>query len=360
MQPDTITKLAEAIAKVHDAGIGTTVVAVIGLVFSAGSVTIALTTAWYTLWKKGRVDMTRPLMIAFVGSEGPKVVMRATLFSTAKRGNVIESMHVRVRREQNKQTLNVWGFGNSSQEYGGGLFVGPEGAAHYHHFLPPKDGTGFCFLPGELTLEVFTKTLGEDSEVCIFTQTFELTPEQAEAANGASSSTIFHWGPDTGKYYPHIDRRGSELLETNPREPDPSPELLSVELLPSKQLSLILDRNSIGRITYMIGIKNWGPFAITPRSLRVTLTAIGDGGFNHTLPDVEVHEQFRELIAFGGEQPAIAYPVATPKYDGKPPPSVRMNMKGHIMVASPAWEGVKKLNVDSFAWGAVADQRFIP
>lgn len=70
-----------------------TVTAIVALVLSALALSVSATTAWLTLWRRGQLMMTRPTMIAFVHEgESPKIVIRSMLFSTAHRGNVIESM----------------------------------------------------------------------------------------------------------------------------------------------------------------------------------------------------------------------------------------------------------------------------
>jgi hypothetical protein len=76
--------------------------------------------------------MTQPTVI-FLGPDSsrvperlppPKVFIRTLLFSTSKRGRVIESMHVRVARSESKQNFNVWVYGDDKLLPGSGLFVG--------------------------------------------------------------------------------------------------------------------------------------------------------------------------------------------------------------------------------------------
>lgn len=77
------------------------------IVISVVSMLVSITTAWLTLFRRGTVRMTQPTVI-FLGPDGgsglgnvlPKVYLRTLLFSTAKRGRIIENMHVTVSRNE--------------------------------------------------------------------------------------------------------------------------------------------------------------------------------------------------------------------------------------------------------------------
>ena len=71
---------------------------------------------WLTLFRRGTVKMTQPTVI-FFGPDTPrshsdtplpKVYLRTLLFSTSKRGRVIESMHVVLSRNETHQNFNIW------------------------------------------------------------------------------------------------------------------------------------------------------------------------------------------------------------------------------------------------------------
>lgn len=83
----------------------TVIISVLALVVSA-------TTAWLTLFRRGTVRMTQPTMI-FFGPDTPrspddlplpKVFLRTLLFSTSKRGRIVESMHVSLARNETLRT----------------------------------------------------------------------------------------------------------------------------------------------------------------------------------------------------------------------------------------------------------------
>jgi hypothetical protein len=90
-------------------------ITVSGLALAVSSVT-----AWLTLFRRGTVEMTQPTVI-FFGPDTPrshnepplpKIFLRTLLFSTAKRGRVIESMHVALSRNETHQNFNILVYGD--------------------------------------------------------------------------------------------------------------------------------------------------------------------------------------------------------------------------------------------------------
>jgi hypothetical protein len=66
-----------------------------------------------------------------------------------------------MRRAESVQTLNIWVYGDRDRlERGSGLRVGEEGIVFNHHFLLPGDGTGFTFVPGDYSVEVWANLVG--------------------------------------------------------------------------------------------------------------------------------------------------------------------------------------------------------
>jgi hypothetical protein len=149
---------------------------------SCGSLAVSGAVAYLTLFRKGRVKMTQPTTIYFGADAGsretnsldPKVYLRTLLFSTAKRGNVISSLHVRVSRGESVQTFNVWVYGEDKLKRGSGLFVGEQGVVLNHHFLLPKDGTTFKFLPGQYKIELFAARVDHPSPQSLWSTVLEL------------------------------------------------------------------------------------------------------------------------------------------------------------------------------------------
>lgn len=80
----------------------------LSITISALALGVSSVTAWLTLFRRGTVKMTQPTVIYFGPdaprsrnvSPPPKVYLRTLLFSTSKRGRVIESMHVTLSRHK--------------------------------------------------------------------------------------------------------------------------------------------------------------------------------------------------------------------------------------------------------------------
>jgi hypothetical protein len=135
----------------------------LSITISALALGVSSVTAWLTLFRRGTVKMTQPTVIYF-GPDAPrsrnvppppKVYLRTLLFSTSKRGRVIESMHVTLSRNETRQNFNIWVYGDERLVRGSGLFVGETGVEANHHFLTPKDGASFRFVGGLLPPRCF-------------------------------------------------------------------------------------------------------------------------------------------------------------------------------------------------------------
>ena len=185
------------------------------LTISVLALCISAVTAWLTLFRRGTVKMTQPTVI-FFGPDNPtsrdeppppKVFLRTLLFATAKRGRVVESMHVALSRNETQQNFNIWVYGDEKLVRGSGLFVGETGIAVNHHFLAPRDGSSFRFTEGRYRMEVFTQLLGDRKRMMLFSQTFEISREIAAQLAEPDCGLYFDWGPDSSRYLSHIDKR---------------------------------------------------------------------------------------------------------------------------------------------------------
>ena len=155
--------------------------------------------------------MTRPTVIFFGPDAGPstspKVYFRSLLFSTSKRGRVIESMHVSLSRNENRQNFSIWVYGEKHLMRGSGLFVGETGISANHHFLTQKEDVKFCFVAGSYHVEVYAKLVGDRKQILLFSQTLEVTREEAKALETRQAGLYFDWGPDASRYLKHVDTK---------------------------------------------------------------------------------------------------------------------------------------------------------
>lgn len=188
----------------------------ISIIISALAFIVSALTAWLSFIHSGTIKMTQPT-IFFFGPDGPsgppKIFLRTLLFSTSKKGRILESMFVKLQRGESMQNFNIWVYGEKDTlARGSGLFVGREGIACNHHFLLPKDGTKYNFLPGEYILEVFGALLGEGRPTLLFTQKLSLSTEFTDEINNEKSGVFFDWGPDSKSYHSHLDRNPNKSL----------------------------------------------------------------------------------------------------------------------------------------------------
>jgi len=69
---------------------------------------------WLALVRRGKVRMTRPNIIVFAYEDSkPKIFLRCLLFSTARRGNIIENMSVIFSQSNQRRLFSSWGYGSS-------------------------------------------------------------------------------------------------------------------------------------------------------------------------------------------------------------------------------------------------------
>ena len=193
---------------------------IITITISALALVISALTAWFSLFHRGTIRMTQPTII-FFGPDGisgpPKIFLRTLLFSTSRKGQIVENMYINLQRGESAQNFNIWVYGDKDTlARGSGLFVSREGIACNHHFLLPKDGTTYEFLPAEYGLKVFASLLGKKRPILLYIQNLNLSKEFADELNNEKSGVYFDWGPDSKSYHSHLDKNpnksSSEML----------------------------------------------------------------------------------------------------------------------------------------------------
>lgn len=176
-------------------------------------------TAWLTFFRKGRLAMTQPTTV-FFGPDGrsfdgeSKVYLRTLLYCTAKRGYVLESLHLSLQRNETKQNFNIWVCGEKGDlDRGSGLFVPQEGVTLAHHFLLPEDGADFSFLAGSYTLSVYAKGVGQRTSTELMTIRLSINESKAKELCEPHTGLFFDWSPDQQIYHPHVQRRTGKEVE---------------------------------------------------------------------------------------------------------------------------------------------------
>ena len=161
--------------------------------------------------------MTRPTVVFFGpdGNDGQisKVFLRTLLYSTGKRGIVLEHLFIRLRRAETQQNFNVWVYGEKDLARGSGLFVGQEGMATNHHFLTPTDIKGFDFGAGNYEIDVFAKVIGKNAPLLLSTISLSIDTYEEQRLRKPDHGIYFDWGPDAGSYLKKIEGRRSNALD---------------------------------------------------------------------------------------------------------------------------------------------------
>lgn len=183
-------------------------IAIVGIVISVLALGVSAVTAWMTLLRRGKMLMTQPTVIYF-GPDGSrygmepkhqKLFFRTLLYSTGKRGHIIENMFISLRRGETRQNFNIWVYGDDVLRRGSGLYIPEGGVATNHHFLPPTNLESFTFSAGHYSLEVFATIVGSAKAQSLFVVHLDVTQEAANSIREGSSGLYFDWGPDAARY----------------------------------------------------------------------------------------------------------------------------------------------------------------
>jgi len=199
------------------------------------ALSVSIVSAWLTWFRKGQLRITQPTVIFFCpdgrSSSGRrkhlKVFLRALLYSTANRGQTIESLYVTLERESIRQNFTIWVYGDKQLARGSGLFIPAEGIACNHHFLLPESGNNFKLTPGKYVLHLYAKKANAPSAQELMTVTLDISTDKARELEDADAGIYFDWEPEQQVYQTYIDRRPPEplpfaLLEqlANPSKPN--------------------------------------------------------------------------------------------------------------------------------------------
>ncbi len=187
----------------------------VNTILSLMAIGISIFTLWLTYLHKGMVCMTQPTLIYF-GPDGgkhrqsSKIFFRTLLYSTSKRGCVVENLYVRLKRAESQQNFNIWVYGDAPLHRGSGLFVGETGVAVNHHFLLPADIGEYDFKAGRYMLEVYVRLVGNSLSKLLLAVPLEISDSEAKQIKETNRGIYFDWGPDSNQYHTHIDRAAVE------------------------------------------------------------------------------------------------------------------------------------------------------
>jgi hypothetical protein len=157
-------------------------------------------TVWLNVIRRGTVKMTRPSQISFGAGGEPKVHACASLYATAARGVIVESMFARVEDHESKRDFEIWVHGPETLHRASGLRVGREGVAADHHFLLHGDAAQFSLAPGEYTVSFYAELVGHRGTIPLQSVKLTLTEEVVAEAKELGRGVFFDWSPTAKKY----------------------------------------------------------------------------------------------------------------------------------------------------------------
>jgi hypothetical protein len=170
------------------------------------SLVVSATVAFMTL-RRGSLFMTQPVQIAFLyeNDTNAKIFLRTLLYTTGKRGHVIEGLYLRVKQPDSTRTFAFWAYGErEALTVAGGLKVTDEGVAYNHHFL--KIAGYSYFEEGEHQINVYARMVGKTSPRHLGTFTVVLTQSGATLLH-LRRGALFTWNPETQEYDASFDGR---------------------------------------------------------------------------------------------------------------------------------------------------------
>jgi hypothetical protein len=186
-------------------------------VISALALGVSLFTAWYTILRRGTVRCTHPSFLAFrydfVDKNVPqaKIFLRALLFSSGKRGHVIESLFLRVREGERSSEFSFWGHGDKELVRGSGLFVPEAGVVCNHHFNPIDSEQLFRFSGGTYSLELVAKLVGREPLVSLWRGKLDIPTGVLDPTIARETAMYFSWSPERRLYLGSVEKRSGAV-----------------------------------------------------------------------------------------------------------------------------------------------------
>ena len=193
-----------------------TTIAIGSAIISLMSFTVSAGTMYFAWLRRGRLCMTKPALLFFgfdaVPKHTAKIFLRTLLYSSAFRGQVIESMYAKLLRDGAEQTFGFWGYGETDKiTPGSGLYVGQAGVTVNHHFVLSVHQPAYEFVKGDYTIEVFARLVGRSAPIRLSRIRLFVDDQQATALR-ASSGVLFELQPDSETYVGHSRDRDSLKL----------------------------------------------------------------------------------------------------------------------------------------------------
>jgi len=182
-------------------------------IVSVIALTLSLFTLWFTILRRGSVRSTHPSFVAikydFVDKPvvQAKVFLRMLLYSTGKRGLVIETLFLRVSEGGRTEEFSFWGYGEKDLVRGSGIFVPETGVVTNHHFNPLRTDTLFRFSHGSYKLELLAKLVAHRRSVSLWSIALEVPPGAFDRSIARDTAVYFNWSPEEQRYVASVEKR---------------------------------------------------------------------------------------------------------------------------------------------------------
>lgn len=192
----------------------------ISLVISLASLAAAVYALWVGHIRRGQLRMTQPAML-FIGRDKgpntPKFWLRTLLFSTSAKGQIIETMFLRIHSPvSGPYTFDFWAYNEGDQiTRGSGLFVEQTGIACNNHFMLRQPNSDFLFWPGDYRIEIYASILGRTQPIQLMQIHISIDHDQASQMTQLMDAGIFFdWDPEKRTYSGHIESKTAKTLDT--------------------------------------------------------------------------------------------------------------------------------------------------
>jgi hypothetical protein len=156
--------------------------------------------------------------LRFCGGQNgaPSKSLRASLlYSTGKRGHVIENLFLRVSEGGRRAEFSFWGYGETDHlVIGGGLSIPEAGVStNHHHFNPVNSDELFLFSGGDYTLQLLAKLVGRKRLSSLWTVTVTV-PEGIFSNNRIAQrdEVSFNWSPEQNKFLTSVRTQSDPVI----------------------------------------------------------------------------------------------------------------------------------------------------
>lgn len=183
----------------------------INTIISTLALGISVLTAWLTLLRKGKLKMTPPTPLLLGYEEGKaKISFFTMLYSSAFRGQVVESMYVILKQDGKKHLFNRWAYVYESHAYASGCYVKPEGVAQNHQFYILD--YNFIFQPGKVQIDIYARLAPKKKDALLKTIQLQIPIEKKSECENKIKGIMFEWEPDKKNYSLRIDKNPEETM----------------------------------------------------------------------------------------------------------------------------------------------------